>query len=105
MKNQIKEEKARFSGIYEKWPLMSADYHRCAHVISATNAFVEPKTRKSVKNLLVRRIAIILDSSQYVEGDFRRISSCETEEAGTDFFGPRPTNQRSWRDSNPRPSA
>ncbi len=35
---------------------MIADYHRCARVISTTNAFVEPEPRKSGKNRLVRRI-------------------------------------------------
>ena len=63
MKNQIKGEKPAFSGICEKWSLMNADYHRCARVISTTNAFVEPEPRKSGKNRLVRRIGEILDSS------------------------------------------
>ena len=62
MKNQIKGEKPAFSGICEKWSLMNADYHRCVHVISATNAFVDPKPRKSGENRLVRRIDEILDS-------------------------------------------
>ena len=42
---------------------MNTDYHRCAHVISVTNACVDPEPRKSGENLLVRRIGDILDSS------------------------------------------
>ena len=71
---------------------MIADYHRCARVISTTNAFVEPEPRKSGKNRLVRRIREIIDSSKYVKEDFIWKSSYEIEEAGTDFFGPRPPN-------------
>ena len=42
---------------------MIVDYHRCAHVISVTNACVDPEPRKSGENRLVRRIGDILDSS------------------------------------------
>ena len=41
-KKQIKEEKARFSGICAGCSLMTADCHGCTQIRSAPNAFVEP---------------------------------------------------------------